>query len=156
IRPDEYVASVRVLLELRPDARYRVHHALALDDRRSLTIQAWEGEEGEGAFESPSAFVTSDGVRGIRRIDVYSPHQLDPARARYEKLRADPLRIPPNAATRTDDRNLGALVAGDWQAVAATCAPSLVFEDRRRLVRLTGDRDMSIETCKLAGGFGQR
>src|SRR5262249_7706796 len=47
-------------------------------------------------------------------------------------------------------------VAGDWEAVAATCAPSLVFQDRRRLVRITGDRDMFIAAGKLAISSGPR
>ena len=40
---DAYVASVRALLDLRPDARLRVVHVLALDDRRSLIVLRWEG-----------------------------------------------------------------------------------------------------------------
>src|SRR5262249_46364305 len=61
----EWLASVRVLLELRPDARFRVHHVLALDDRRSLTLEGWEGAEPDGAFESAAASVLSYGAEGI-------------------------------------------------------------------------------------------
>src|SRR5262249_61240665 len=92
------------------------------------------------------------------RVEVFDPEPAHPALSRFADLRPDPLRIPPNAATRADDRGLEAVVAGDWEAVAATCAPSLVFEDRRRLVRITGDSDMFIANCKLGGGQagGQR
>ena len=50
---DAYVASVRSLLELRPDARLRVEHVLALDHRRSLTVVRWEGGEVGGRSRSP-------------------------------------------------------------------------------------------------------
>src|SRR5262249_56340256 len=46
--------------------------------------------------------------------------------------------------------------AGGWEAGAGTCAPSLVFEDRRRLVRIPGDRDMFIAAGKLAVSSGPR
>jgi hypothetical protein len=156
LSPDNWVASVRVLLEARPDARFRLHHVLALDDQRSLTIQAWEGAESEGTFEIPSIFVTSYGVEGIGQIDTYSIDQLDEARACHEALRPDPPRIPPNAAARAADRSLDAVLARDWQAVDATCAPSLVFEDRRRLLHTIVDRDMFIANAKIVGSSGPR
>jgi hypothetical protein len=81
---DEYVASVRSLLELRPEARLRVDHVLALDDRRSLTVVHWEGVE---TFEIPAAVVTEYGLDGVRRReDVYSLEQLDEAWARFAEL----------------------------------------------------------------------
>jgi hypothetical protein len=67
-----------------------------------------------------------------------------------------PLRIPPNAATRIIDRLVDAVVVRDWEAVSATCAPSLVFEERRRLPRMVGDRDMFIANCKLVGSSRPR
>src|SRR5262249_46485022 len=101
------------------------------------------------------AYVVAGGR--ITRLEFFEPEDVDAALARFAELRPDPLRIPPNAATRTDDRGLDAVVAGDWEAVAATCAPSLVFEDRRRLVRITGDAARFIANCKLGGGpTGQR
>src|SRR5262249_18126415 len=92
----------------------------------------------------------------ITRMEVFEPEDVDAALARFAELRPDPLRIPPNAATRAADRYVEALVARDWEAVEATCAPSLVFEDRRRLVRITGDRDMFIANSKLLGAAEQR
>jgi hypothetical protein len=82
------VASVRALVDLRPDARLRVWHALALDERRALTVVRWEGEEAEGTFDINSVVVTEYGADGLRRReDLYSLDQLDAARARYEALR---------------------------------------------------------------------
>src|SRR5262249_18389265 len=84
---DEHVASVRALLELRPDTRLRVNHFLCLDDRRSLCVARWEGSEAEGIFEIPLVAVTQYGTDAtLRRVDVYSLDQLDEARARFEEL----------------------------------------------------------------------
>ncbi len=59
-----------------------------------------------------------------------------------EEPKADPaLRIPPNVATHALDRWMQRLEARDWEALPALCAPEMVFDDRRRLIRLTGDRE---------------
>jgi ketosteroid isomerase-like protein len=146
---DKFVASVRALLDLRPDARLRVDHVLALDDRRSVTVVRWEGGEPEGTFEIPAVVVTEYGPDGMRRREeLYGLDQLDEAWARLAELRPDPLRIPPNAATRASDRAWECIERRDWEALRALCAP-IVWEDRRRLVRTTGDRDALVTNAKL-------
>ena len=55
--------------------------------------------------------------------------QLDEARVRFAELRPDPLRIPPNAATRAADRMHAAGDALDWDGVRTLCAPTLVYEE---------------------------
>jgi hypothetical protein len=86
---DEYVASVRALVDLRPDARMRVWHVLALDERRALTVVRWEGDEAEGPFDIHAVVVTEYGPDRLRRReDLYSLDQLDAARARFEDLGA--------------------------------------------------------------------
>ena len=42
------------------------------------------------------------------------------------------------------DRRLEASKAGDWEALEALCAPTLVVDDRRRGMRNTGGRDLLI------------
>jgi len=59
------------------------------------------------------------------------------------------LRIPPNAATRALDRARQAFETRDWTAFEALCAPTLLFDDRRRGILLTGDRDMLIAGERL-------
>jgi hypothetical protein len=82
---DEYVASVRSLVDLRPDARLRVWHALALGDQRALTVVRWEGDESEGAFDINAVVVTEYGPDGLRRReDLYG---LEPARCGAGALR---------------------------------------------------------------------
>jgi class 3 adenylate cyclase/tetratricopeptide (TPR) repeat protein len=153
---DAYVASVRALLDLRPDATLRLAHVLAIDDCRALTVGRWSGGDTDGAFETPAVVVRDVHPDGSRRWHLYNLDQLDEAWTCYHALPPDPLRIPPNAATRIADRHLDAVVARAWDAVAATCSPSLVFEDRRRLMRTIGDRDMFITNCKLVGSSSPR
>src|SRR5262249_41011623 len=155
---DFYLESIAALWRLAPD--WHVDTRLELAYERHGVVWAVKGigtlPEG-GTFERPIVMVLIVAGGRITRVEVFEPEDVDAALARFAELRPDPLRIPPNAASRTADRGLDAVVAGDWEAVAATCAPSLVFEDRRRLIRVTGDRDTFIANCKLGGGqTGQR
>src|SRR5262249_9514417 len=79
----EYVPSVQALIDLRPDAAPRVHHVLALDDRRSLWISGWVGGEPEGAFETSAVVVELYDRGGVRQWHLYNLDQLDEAWARF-------------------------------------------------------------------------
>src|SRR5262249_31778005 len=118
-----------------------------------------------------------DDQKRMRRIDFYDVEQVDDAWARFEAIGEDDplaavdstrsrllmsgsgiaapdrLRIPPNGATRAHDRLVEYIKAQNWDAVRSLCAP-IVFEDRRRLVRTTGDCDMFIANAKLVFGSG--
>src|SRR5439155_19286519 len=112
-----------------------------------------------GAFESPNLSVTTVADGRIRRLEMFELEHVDAALARFAALRPDPLRIPPNAATQGTDRHAEALEAGDMEGFALLCAPTMVFDDRRRAVLLTGDRDMFIASSRLivsAGGRASR
>jgi hypothetical protein len=61
----------------------------------------------------------------------------------------DPLRIPPNAATRAADRSREAVAARDRAALEELCAPTMLFDDRRRMVVTTGGRDMFLANARL-------
>src|SRR6185295_680228 len=92
-----------------------------------------------GAFANDySQFFLASGGR-FTRWELFEIDALDAALARFEELRPDPLRVPPNAATRMWDRWQTALAAGDEVAVRACSDPSYRFEDRRRLFRMTVD-----------------
>ncbi|HJQ85102.1 MAG TPA: hypothetical protein VKA21_13545 [Candidatus Binatia bacterium] len=150
---DEYMASVRALLEMRPDARLRSLHVLALDDRRSIAVAGWVGAEPEGMFETSAIVVSQyDGTGIWRRADWYAVDHLDEAWARFAELRFDPLRIPPNAATRTGDRHREVVKARDMDALARLCVPTMVFDDRRRSVLLTGDLDVFLASSRVTAG----
>jgi hypothetical protein len=87
---DEYVASVRALVELRPDATFRLEHVLALDDHRVLVVARWLGGDADGMFEIPVVNAVGLGPDGARQYHFYDLDQLDEAWARYEALRHDP------------------------------------------------------------------
>ena len=147
---DEYVAVTRGLLEHAPDAILRVYHVLGVSEQSRLAIGGWEGTREGGPFEIVAANVTTWDAEGrTRRIDVYGLDQLDEARARFEGLRPDLLRIPPNAAWRQGDRAYAAATAGDWDAFRALYSPALVYEDRRRGIRLSGGLDLLMSTMRF-------
>ena len=51
---DAWLASVRALLDLRPDAVLRVTHVLAIADRGVLMVARWEGASRTGRSRSRS------------------------------------------------------------------------------------------------------
>jgi hypothetical protein len=80
--------------------------SFALDDRRSLAVAEWFGNEAAGAFEIPviAASVLSPGGR-VQRMHLHDLDQLDEACACYGKLAATvPAPRIENAATRIRDR----------------------------------------------------
>jgi hypothetical protein len=110
-----------------------------------------------GAFERPIVIVSIVGGGRITRMEFFEPEDVDAALARFSELRPNPLRIPPNAATRAFDRRLEASRAGDWQALEVLCAPTFVFDDRRRTVRRpTGGRDLLIANDRYIFSRGAR
>src|SRR5262249_54055185 len=151
---DAYLESLAALWRLSPDDHIERRFDLAHERYGGVAAGQMVGTlPGGGTYERPLVAVYIVAGGRITRVEFFEPEDVAAALARVARLRPVRLRIPPNAATRTDDRGLDAVVAGDWEAVAETCAPSLVFEDRRRLVRITGDRDMFIANCKLGGGL---
>jgi hypothetical protein len=150
---DEWVASVRSLVEMRPDTLLRTDHVIALDEQRVLSVGCWIGSQSEGAFEIPSVLVAELGPDGFRRWDAYDLAQLDAARARFHELRPDPLRIPPNAATWAGDRVAEALEASDWQALRGLVGPDFRFDDRGRRALIGGDVETWIQSMQVVRGW---
>src|SRR5262249_19155716 len=130
---DEYLKYVRTLLDLSPDARWRLDHVLALDARRSLTGATWVGSRDGGPFEIPVAVVAVSGPDGgAQRVPLCDIDQLDAARACYETLAATaPSPDVENAAARSMDRFSNAWAAGDWGGIAALYPPAFRAIDRR-------------------------
>src|SRR5262249_47548482 len=125
--------------------------------RALMFVNVLHGTRDGGAFEEPRVHVCElDDEGRVRRQDFYALDQLDAARARFAELRPDPLRIPPNAATRAADRFQRARETGDWAALEALCAPVLEFDDRRRMVLLTGGRDMLLANERIVAWAGTR
>jgi len=152
-----FIDLLRSLVELAPDVRLRLDHFVGCE-RGALTVARMVGTRDGGEFEIPRLGVREvDGSGRLRRIDHYDLDRLDEAFVRFEALRPDPLRIPPNAATRAMERMGAALAARDMAGVEALCAPELVFDDRRRLNHLRGDRELFLAANRLmAGNRGSR
>ncbi|MGH7896595.1 MAG: nuclear transport factor 2 family protein, partial [Candidatus Binatia bacterium] len=154
--PEAYIQALGSLVDLAPDARLRIDH-VEMSEHGSLYVPVWVGTREGGAFEAPSVFVAEfDGRERFQRLDQYDLDRLDQARTRFAELRPDPLRIPPNAATRAAERNNRAMAACDWGALEALCAPTLEFDDRRRGILTTGGRDMFIASGRHIGAAGTR
>ena len=146
--PAAYVATLRSLFDLAPDARLRTDH-LVLHARGMLKVATWLGTREGGAFEAPRiAVIELDGLGRIGRYDFYNLDQLDKARARFDAMGADaapdPLRIPPNAATWDSDRVREAFDARDLDALRALAGEEFQYEDRSRRALVSGDVEVWI------------
>jgi len=98
--PSAYIGALRAMVDLAPDALGRADH-LRTSERGLIGEVVWVGTRDGGAFESPFLWVVELDAEGVaQRLDFYDPHHLEIAWARFEGLRHDPLRIPPNAAMR--------------------------------------------------------
>jgi hypothetical protein len=155
---DAYVDSNVVLWELAPDQRLEIGWSWPAVDRHGLVAtQRRVGTLADGgAFESE--YVWLGLARGGRftRLELFEMDALDTALARFEELRPDPLRIPPNAATRAYDRWYESVKAGNWDALDALYGASYVFDDRRRLFRETHDREGGVINTRFLFEGGWR
>ncbi len=148
---EAYIESLVVLWDLAPDHRMELgwfwpafeHHGVVTPLRRFGTLA--DG----GAFESEHLWLSTATRGRITHLELFEPEDLDKALARLAELRPDPLRIPPNAATRWVDRWSACTAARDWEELERLYAPTAMFDDRRRLMRMTGDRAMAIANARV-------
>jgi class 3 adenylate cyclase len=174
--PDGYVAALRALVELAPDARMRLDH-VEMTRRGFLVRTVWVGTRDGGSFEEPSWMVGElDAAGRIRRLDQYDPERRDAARARFAELAQsepgergipvselrggrgafDPPSIPPNPAWRVWDRIVPILEAQDWPALRALAAPDFAFEDRRRFTLVRGDVEVYVRNLEFVRAWPGR
>jgi class 3 adenylate cyclase/ketosteroid isomerase-like protein len=152
--PKAYVDALRQLVDLAPDTRLRIDHT-TICANGYLVLTVWEGTREGGAYEAPSLMVAELDREGrIRRFDQYDLERLEEARARLAELRPDPLRIPPNAVTRAMDRAANFIENGDWESMTGLFAPTYHFEDGRRLIRDSGDREKLVASLRLGSEAG--
>jgi hypothetical protein len=144
---ETYIQAVRSLIDLAPDAYFRLDH-VAVCARGYMVLTTWVGTRDGGAFESPSLVVADlDNRSTVRHFDQYDLEQWDEATRRFEALRSsaasDPLAslVQANAATAAIDRVQAAFDARDWPAMRAACAPDATFEDRRHHALISGDAE---------------
>jgi hypothetical protein len=148
-------ASVEVLMKLSPDLIAEPAAFLALDRHGALMIARNCGHAADGGvFET--LYVCLLGVEDglFKHIEFFETGDLQAARDRFEELRPDPLRIPPNAVTRATDRALAAFEAKDWQSWTAELAPGMVITDHRTIVRVDMDRDEYLSSAQFLSASG--
>jgi hypothetical protein len=81
------VAALRSLVDLAPDARFRLDH-VAMCPHGYFAISTWVGTREGGAFEAPSFVVVELDDQGrMCCFDQYDLADLDLARTRFEELR---------------------------------------------------------------------
>jgi ketosteroid isomerase-like protein len=148
-----YVDSAVSMWELAPNVE--IEGAVLRRDRHgSVSVTRTFGTLAEGGtFENLYVSVTIVERGRVARSELFEPEDVDAALARFAELRPDPLRIPSNSATRAAERFWECIDRRDWDALRDLCAP-IVWEDRRRLIRTTGDRDLVIANCKLISRAG--
>jgi len=159
------VGVIRAMVELAPDVRARADH-LRASPRARLGEVVWTGTRDGGAFESPFVHVVElDAAGKAVRLDFYDPHHLDRAQARFDEIGRAASAAPravsalANAATAALDGWAAVFDGGasvDWDAVRASCAPDLVFEDRQGFARLSGDRELMLASLRERTANGGR
>jgi hypothetical protein len=128
------------LWELAPDQRVDFNgfcpavgrHAVLGSLRREGTLA--EG----GAFESDYLWLCCATDGRITQLELFELEDLDKALDRFERLRPDPLCIPPNAATLVIDHINELRESGNIASLRATAAEDFRFNDRSRRSLVSG------------------
>jgi hypothetical protein len=148
---DAYLESLAPLWDLAPD-----HHAElgwfwpAVERHGVVTVLRRFGALADGgAFESEHLWLSTATGGRVTRLELFEMEDLDRALARLAELRPDPLHIPPNAMTRWLDQWCACGAARDWGRFERLYGPTAMFDDRRRLLRTTGDREMGIRAARV-------
>jgi ketosteroid isomerase-like protein len=150
---EAYIEAAAAAFGLSADAITEPLYEVARAKHGLLTVAHTFGTlaEGGGEFESVYVYLAHYEGQGFVGAELFELDDLDAARARFEALRPDPLRIPPNAAVRATERWQEAFDRRDWDAIDACYGPSVELDDRRRGMRLAGDRDMALANDRQIG-----
>jgi hypothetical protein len=100
---DAFVASLAWPFEQAPDSVVETLYTVATAQHGDLVMAHSFGTLAESGGEVESVYVRLGLYRGGRIVgmELFEPEDLDVARARFEELRPDSSRNPPNAASRT-------------------------------------------------------
>ena len=113
-----YLANLRLLSDV---ARTRRSLIATAGDRVALYRTLHTSLDAREDFEVETvALVQIDAEARLATVLVFDPDAEPAARAELA-ARADPLRIPPNAASRAIDRLETLIAAGDWDGAARRC-----------------------------------
>jgi DNA-binding SARP family transcriptional activator/tetratricopeptide (TPR) repeat protein len=130
---DEWIALSRRTTELVPDVRIRVLHVRE-GAQATLTVSCMFGTQDSGYFETRSVSVNQIGADGTPRgIDSFGEDQADEAFALFERVATTAWE---NAASRNTAAMIDAVLARDWDRVAALAGESYGIDDRRGFHRV--------------------
>jgi ketosteroid isomerase-like protein len=137
---ESYAESVAALRHLAPDSTVAMGWQwLAFAPHGALTVLRRTGTIRDGgAYEVEHLFLLTVERGRVTRLELFELEDVDAALARFEELQPDPSRIPPNAATRANDRAALAIAAGDRSALRALASPDFRFEDRGKRALVVG------------------
>jgi hypothetical protein len=100
---DDYVASAAALFALAPDVTFETLYHVAAEKHGDLAVAHQYGTLAEGGeFESVLVRLTRYHGQRFVGVELFELEDLDIARARFEELRPDTLRVSPNASSIGD------------------------------------------------------
>jgi ketosteroid isomerase-like protein len=153
---DALLEIATALWELAPDIHIdlRALSVLAHEPYGSVTTGRDVGTFPDGgAFERYRIVLTTVARGRITRHEFFELDDLDKALARLEDLRPEPLRIPPNAATRANERSYKFIAARDWPAYRALTSADFTFDDRRKRSLVSGDIELFIKNLEVVNSW---
>jgi tetratricopeptide (TPR) repeat protein len=122
---------------LSDDARWRLTDVLGLAERVNLLDAVLDGHDEQGGhFQIRIIAVQQYGEDGrLHRVDSYGPDQIDEALRRFDELTSEAGEgYLVNDASRLLPRLRQAVLAGDWESVAALMTDDSEIDDRRPIV----------------------
>ena len=148
---EAYVDSIVVLWDLAPDQRLMFGWSWPVVERHGIvaTMRRQGTVPDGGPFEAEHLALGLARNGRFTRVEFFEIDALDTALARFEELRPDPLRIPPNAATRARAQWARAVGARDWEAVRDLVRADFVFEDRGKRALVTGNVETWIASAEF-------
>ncbi len=132
--PGELNAYFRAAFDLTADVKIYVEAVHRLNDVGTVCTHVVHGVSHEG-FAAEWREVDVLMVEGniVNHAEIFDEADIDAALAKFKELSPHEGRLE-NAASQVAVRFLAHLVAGDWDAIAATLADHFTQDDRRRVV----------------------
>lgn len=184
--PAGLVSTMQAQMDLAPDTQVRVDHVRTCAGGVLFGYAWHGTRDGGAFENLFVAVIEIDALGRASRVDVWEAEQLERAHVRFGEIAAKPtplapfptreggmeplspslpasgrdrgrgaLRVPPNASTRANDRWWACVEAGDWDALRPLIEP-IVFEDRRRLIRIAGGADLLVADSRHIWETGLR
>jgi class 3 adenylate cyclase/tetratricopeptide (TPR) repeat protein len=153
---DEFLELACSDAAINATARWRTHH-LRVSDHALLWFADGSGTLSGGDYEMTLLGVAAHDGTVMHALGAFALDDVDAAFARFTELSAPrdvPLRIPPNAATRTNDLLRKLLAESDWEGLRRLYAPGFVWHDHRRSSQLVSDAEGAVHSSRFGTELG--